>query len=558
MSENFAALFEESTKSLDLSNGQIVTGEVIDINRDFVLIDAGLKSESLIPVSQFKDANGELTVKVGDQVEVALDAIEDSYGETRLSRERALRMKAWEVLSEACEAKQTVQGVIVGKVRGGFTVEVDTIRAFLPGSLIDTRPIKDTAYLEGKDLEFKVIKIDPKRNNIVVSRRAVLEEENSADRDALLETLEEGQTIKGVVKNLTDYGAFVDLGGIDGLLHITDMSWKRIRHPSEMIAVGDEIDVKVLKYDREKQRVSLGIKQLGNDPWVDMALQFPEGKRIKGKVTNVADYGCFVELGEGVEGLVHVSEMDWTNKNPIPAKIVQLGQEVDVIVLDVDEERRRISLGLKQCIANPWQTFAEKYNKGDKVTGVIKSITDFGLFLGLEGGIDGLIHLSDLSWSEAGEIAAKNFKKDDKVDAVVLNIDTARERISLGIKQLEDDAFAELPYNRGDVVKGKVETIESNGVIVDLGGEFKGFIKLSDLSIDKIDRAEDAVNVGDEIEAKFMGADRKNNMINLSIKALALKEEKETREKYLKDQDTSSGNTSLGDLLKEKLDNQNK
>lgn len=556
MSENFAKLFEESIQNLDLSVGEIVKGEVIEITRDFVLVDAGLKSESLIPVSQFKDDKGQLTVKIGDEVDVALDAIEDSYGETRLSRERARRTETWNRLKAACDNQETVTGMISGKVKGGFTVELDGIRAFLPGSLVDTRPLKDTNFLEGQNLSFKVIKIDPKRSNVVVSRRAVIEEENSVDRDALLESLTEGQAIKGIVKNLTDYGAFVDLGGIDGLLHITDMSWKRIRHPSEMIAVGDEIDVKVLKYDREKNRVSLGIKQMGEDPWSDMVHKFPEGKRVKGTVSNVTDYGCFIDLGDGIEGLVHVSEMDWTNKNVTPSKIVQLDQEVEVIVLDVDEERRRISLGLKQCIDNPWQTFANQFNKGDKVSGVIKSTTDFGVFLGLEGNIDGLIHLSDLSWTEPGEVAVRNFKKGDTIEAVVLSVDVDRERISLGVKQLEDDTFSgfSTEYKKGDTVKGKVETLESNGVVVDLGGEIKGFIKTADLAIEKVNQPEDVVKIGDEVEAKYMGIDRKNQFITLSIKAFERGEEQEAKAKYLDNKDDGAATTSLGDLLKEKLD----
>lgn len=556
MAENFAKLFEDSLKNLDFEVGEVVKGEVIEITRDFVLVDAGLKSESLIPVSQFKDENGELTVKLGDEVDVALDAIEDSYGETRLSRERARRAETWQRLQTACDNKETVQGIISGKVKGGFTVELDTVRAFLPGSLVDTRPLKDTTFLEGKSLDFKVIKIDAKRNNVVVSRRAVIEEESSADREALLESLAEGQVVKGIVKNLTDYGAFVDLGGIDGLLHITDMSWKRIKHPSEMIAIGDEIDVKVLKYDREKNRVSLGIKQMGEDPWDDMIHKFPEGKKVKGVISNIADYGCFVELGDGVEGLVHVSEMDWTNKNANPSKIVQLGQEVEVIVLDVDEERRRISLGLKQCIDNPWQSFADKHKKGDKVTGSIKSITDFGVFLGLDGGIDGLIHLSDLSWNESGEVAVRNFKKGDNVEAVVLGVDVERERISLGVKQLEDDAFSGFStvHKKGDVVKGKVETLESNGAIIDLGGEIKGFIKTADLSRDKINTPEEAVKIGEEIEAQYIGVDRKNQFVTLSVKALEIGQEKEAKAKYLKENDTGAATTSFGDILKEQLE----
>lgn len=560
MSENFAQLFEESLENLNFDIGKVIKGEVIEITRDFVLVDAGLKSESLIPINQFKNDEGELTVVVGDQVDVALDAIEDSYGETRLSRERARRLEAWQHLQDACEAKETVQGVITGKVKGGFTVELNTVRAFLPGSLVDTRPLKDTTFLENKTLDFKVIKIDQKRNNVVVSRRAVIEEENSTEREALLESLTEGQIIKGMVKNLTDYGAFIDLGGIDGLLHITDMSWKRIKHPSEMIAVGDEIEVKILQYDRERRRVSLGIKQMGDDPWNNVIHRFQEGKKAKGTVSNIADYGCFVELEDGIEGLVHVSEMDWTNKNSNPSKIVQLGQEVEVVVLDVDEERRRISLGLKQCIENPWEVFANKHGKGSKVEGVIKSITDFGVFLGLDGGIDGLIHLSDLSWTESGDTAVRKYKKGDSVEAIVLAVDIERERISLGLKQLENDALSDFmaEHKKGDDITGKVETLESNGAIIDLGGEVKGFIKTTDLSLDKISKPEEVISIGDEVTAQYTGIDRKNQLITLSIKALELNQEKTARAKYMRKDGDKTATSSLGDILKEQLDNNKK
>jgi len=553
MSENFAKLFEESLKGLEMRPGEIVKAKIVSIDNGFVVVDAGLKSESVIPAEQFKDANGELTVQVGDEVEVALDAVEDSYGETRLSREKARRAEVWRRLEKASEARVTVQGVLTGKVKGGFTVELDGIRAFLPGSLVDVRPLRDTAFLEGKALDFKVIKIDAKRSNVVVSRRAVIEEENSAEREALLENMGEGSVVKGIVKNLTDYGAFIDLGGVDGLLHITDMSWKRIRHPSEMIQVGDEIEVRVLKFDRERGRVSLGLKQLGNDPWGDMINKFPEGKKVKGIVTNVADYGCFVELGDGVEGLVHVSEMDWTNKNVNPTKVVSVGQEVEVVVLDVDEERRRISLGLKQCQENPWEAFAHKHKKGDKVKGTIKSITDFGVFIGLEGGIDGLIHLSDLSWNKSGEEAVHDFKKGDEVETIVLAVDVERERISLGIKQLNEDPMSSAggAHKKGEIIKGKVVAIEDAGVTVDFGGEVKGFIKTSELAVEKVANPNDVVKEGDEIEAQFMGVDRKNNQVNLSVRAMEAKAHKEAAKQY--SGKTEGATTSLGDILKESL-----
>ena len=555
MSENFAQLFEESIKNLEMRPGEIVKGEVVRIDDKFVLVDAGLKSEAFISVDQFKKEDGTLTVAVGDTVDVALEAVEDSYGETRLSRERARRIEVWQRLELACEGQENVIGVITGKVKGGFTVDLEGIKAFLPGSLVDVRPLRDTTFLEGKDLDFRVIKIDAKRNNVVVSRRAVIEAESSAERDALLESLDEGVVVKGIVKNLTDYGAFIDLGGIDGLLHITDMSWKRIRHPSEMIAVGDEIDVKVLKFDKEKGRVSLGLKQLGDDPWDNLIGKFPEGKRVHGEVTNVADYGCFVQLDDGIEGLVHVSEMDWTNKNVNPHKIVSLGQEVDVIVLEVDEGRRRISLGLKQCTDNPWQTFAATHQKGAKVKGVIKSITDFGVFIGLDGNIDGLIHLSDLSWDQAGEEAVHSFNKGDAVDAVVLAVDVDRERISLGIKQLQDNPFGNYQeaHKKGDVVKGTVTEVDERIVTLDLGAGVVGQIRVNDLSPDRIDDARQHAKAGDELEAKVVAFDRKNQLVTLSVKAVEAELDNQTKQKYLNNTGDDVGKTTLGDILKEQL-----
>lgn len=556
MSESFEKLLQdEGLAELNTQPGSVIKGTILAIEDKFVLVDAGMKSESWVSKDQFKDSNGELTIDVGDAIDVALDAIEDNFGGTRLSRERAKRLEAWTELEKASEEGRVVHGVITGKVKGGFTVELDTVRAFLPGSLVDVRPLRDTTFLEGKELEFKVIKIDIKRNNIVVSRRAVIESENSAEREALLENLAEGQVIKGIVKNLTDYGAFIDLGGIDGLLHITDMSWKRIKHPSEMINVGDEIEVKVLKFDAEKNRVSLGLKQMGDDPWQNLVAEFPEGARIRGKVTNIADYGCFVELRDGVEGLVHVSEMDWTNKNVNPAKIVSLGQEVEVMVLDVDQERRRISLGLKQCIDNPWASFAKNHQKGNKVTGKIKSITDFGVFIGLEGNIDGLIHLSDLSWNKAGEEAVRDFKKGDEVEAIVLSVDAERERISLGIKQLDDDPFSNFTNNlaKGDLIKGKVDEVEEKGIYLDLAEEVRGYIRASELSEDRIDDARRFAEVGQELEAAFVGVDRKNRLVNLSVKAVAAAQEREAKEAFEASQQAEKKTTTIGDLIKEKL-----
>ncbi len=557
MSESFAQLFEESIRSVDMVPGTIVQGRVVRIDRDFVLIDSGLKSEALVPLEQFKEDNGEILVKVGDIVEVALDTVEDSNGETRLSRERAKRMEVWRRLEKASADNVSVMGVLTGKVKGGFTVEIETVRAFLPGSLVDVRPLKDTDFLEGQTLEFKVIKIDVKRNNVVVSRRAVIEEMSSADRDELLGNLEEGSIVKGIVKNLTDYGAFVDLGGIDGLLHITDMSWKRIRHPSEMLAVGDELDVKIMKFEREKQRVSLGLKQMGSDPWINADVTFPAGKRIKGRVTNIADYGCFVELGTGIEGLVHVSEMDWTNKNINPHKVVQLDQEVEVVILEVDPERRRISLGLKQCIDNPWTTFAATHKAGDQVTGMIKSITDFGVFIGLDGNIDGLIHLSDLSWTEPGEEAVRQYKKGDALTAVVLAIDVERERISLGIKQLQNDPFASFTgkFQKLDLVKGQVLEVDENGVLVQIDGVegLQGYLKTADIARDRATDARQHFKVGDAVEAAFVGVDRKNNRVFLSIKALEEHEERQAARAYRQSDENPKMTTTIGDLIKEKM-----
>ncbi len=556
MSESFAQLFEESIAYSQMKPGMIIPGTVIDISGDFVVVSAGLKSEGVIPVEQFKSESGDLEVHVGDIVDVALDTVEDGFGETRLSREKAKRAKAWKVLEEAFEGEEIVKGTITGKVKGGFTVEMGVIRAFLPGSLVDVRPVRDTAYLEGKELEFKVIKLDQKRNNVVVSRRAVVEQEYSEEREQLLENLQEGQTIKGIVKNLTDYGAFLDLGGIDGLLHITDMAWKRVKHPSEVVEIGQEIEVKVLKFDRERNRVSLGLKQLGEDPWVDLTRRYPVNSRLFGKVTNITDYGCFVEIEDGVEGLVHVSEMDWTNKNVNPNKVVALGDEVEVMILDIDEERRRISLGMKQCQTNPWDDFASSFNKNDVVKGAIKSITDFGIFVGLDGGIDGLVHLSDISWNTPGEEAVRNYKKGEEVEAIVLSIDPERERISLGIKQLDRDPFsnfvAENP--KGSIVKGTVTAVDAKAATVALVPEdgIEGTLRASELSRDRVEDARTVLKEGDEVEAKLIGVDRKTRTIMLSIKA------KESDEEAAVMQDYSAGEgatTSLGDLLKEQMEN---
>ncbi|MEW8223956.1 MAG: 30S ribosomal protein S1 [Candidatus Thiodiazotropha taylori] len=556
MTESFAELFEESLSSTQLRSGAIIIGTVLDITSEAVIVNAGLKSEGVIPRSQFLNHAGEIEVEIGDQVEVALDAVEDGFGATRLSREKAKRDQAWKVLEKAHEAEDTVIGRINGKVKGGFTVELNDIRAFLPGSLVDVRPVRDTAYLEGKDLEFKVIKLDRRRNNVVVSRRAVVEQEYSEEREKLLENLQEGQEVTGVVKNLTDYGAFVDLGGIDGLLHITDMAWKRVKHPSEVVEIGDEIRVKILKFDRERNRVSLGLKQMGDDPWVALARRYPESTRLFGKVTNIADYGCFVEIEEGVEGLVHVSEMDWTNKNVHPSKIVSLGDEVEVMVLDIDEERRRVSLGIKQCKPNPWDEFAAIHKKGDHVSGSIKSITDFGIFIGLDGGIDGLIHLSDISWDDEGEDAIRNFKKGDEVETVVLSVDPERERISLGIKQLAQDPFSLFvaANEKGSFVKGTVAEVDAKGAVIALADGVEGYLRASELSRDRVEDARSMLKEGDEIEAKFIGVDRKNRTISLSIKAKDADEEAAAIKGYARD--AASSAPTLGDLLKEQMDNQ--
>ncbi len=521
MIESFAQLFEESLNAVETRQGSIVKGTVVAIENGFVLVDAGLKSESAIPAEEFKNAMGELEINVGDTVDVALDSIEDGFGETKLSREKAKRHEAWLQLEKAYEEQATVIGIINGKVKGGFTVELNGIRAFLPGSLVDVRPIRDTAHLENKELEFKVIKLDQKRNNVVVSRRAVIETENTSERESLLANLQEGQEVKGIVKNLTDYGAFVDLGGVDGLLHITDMAWKRVKQPSEIVNVGDEIAVKVLKFDRERTRVSLGLKQLGEDPWVAIAKRYPETTRLSGRVTNLTDYGCFVEIEEGVEGLVHVSEMDWTNKNIHPSKVVNVGDVVDVMVLDIDEERRRISLGLKQCKSNPWQLFAETHAKGDRVSGKIKSITDFGIFIGLDGGIDGLVHLSDISWNNQGEEAVREFKKGDEIEAVVLQVDPERERISLGVKQIEEDPFNKYlaDNKKGAIVKGKVTEVDAKGAVIELADGVEGYLRASDAARDRVEDATLVLSVGDEVEAKFMGVDRKNRTVSLSVRA---------------------------------------
>jgi len=555
MTESFAQMFEESLASQRIRPGQILTGRVIEVTPDVVVVSAGLKSEAVIPTAQFKNERGEIEVKVGDDVEVALDSVEDGSGETRLSREKAKRARTWERLETAFEKGEVVSGLINGRVKGGFTVEIDFVRAFLPGSLVDVRPVRDPGYLEGKTLEFKVIKLDQKRNNVVVSRRAVVEQEYSAERSELLDKLNEGTVIKGVVKNLTDYGAFVDLGGIDGLLHITDMAWKRVKHPSEVVNVGDEIDVRILKFDRERQRVSLGLKQLGADPWQNIARRYPAGTRLFGKVTNIADYGCFVEIEEGVEGLVHVSEMDWTNKNVSPSKVVHIGEEVEVMVLDIDEDRRRISLGIKQCKPNPWREFADNYNRGDHVSGQIRSITDFGLFIGLPGGIDGLVHLSDLSWDVPGEEAVRNYQKAQTVEAIVVAIDPERERISLSVKQLAKDPFSTwiAEHPKGSIVRGLVREVDAKGAIVDLGGGIDGYLRASELARDRVEDARAVLKVGDEVEAKFTAVDRKVRTIALSIKAKDMAEEQEAMQSYRSD---SSTGTSLGDLLKEQISGQ--
>src|SRR5688572_14330879 len=558
MTESFAQMFEESLASQRIKPGAILTGRIVDIGPDVVLVNAGLKSVAVIPVEQFKNERGELEVSAGDTVEVALDSVEDGSGETRLSREKAKRARTWTRLEEAFEKQEIIKGIINGRVKGGFTVEIDFVRAFLPGSLVDVRPVRDPSYLEGKVLEFKVIKLDQKRNNVVVSRRAVVEQEHSAERSELLEKLQEGAVVRGVVKNLTDYGAFVDLGGIDGLLHITDMAWKRVRHPSEVVEVGQELDVRVLKYDRERNRVSLGLKQLGEDPWDNIARRYPANTRVFGKVSNVTDYGAFVEIEPGVEGLVHVSEMDWTNKNVNPSKIVQVGDEVQVMVLDVDEERRRISLGMKQVTSNPWETFAVIHKKGDKVSGQIKSITDFGIFIGLDGGIDGLVHLSDLSWNTTGEDVVRNFKKGDTLEAVVLAVDPERERISLGVKQLEQDPMGQYVASnaKGSIVKGVVKEVDAKGATIELADGIEGYVAARDIAKERVEDASTYLKVGQEVEAKIIGTDRKGRSMQLSIKAKDEAEQQEALADYNRQtSDASSGTTKLGALLREQLGN---
>jgi small subunit ribosomal protein S1 len=554
--ESFAELLAQSEVEKKMRPGAILNGLVVAIGSEYVTVHAGLKSESIIPLDQFRSDTGGCEVEVGDTIEVALDTVEDGFGATRLSREKAKRAKAWSKLEHAFEEAEPITGVINGKVKGGFTVDIDDIRAFLPGSLVDVRPVRDTSYLEGKPLEFKVIKLDRRRNNVVVSRRAVVEEENSVEREALLESLQEGAQLQGVVKNLTDYGAFVDLGGIDGLLHITDMAWKRVKHPTEVVNVGDEIEVKVLKFDRERNRVSLGLKQLGADPWVDIQRRYPEQTRLFGTVTNIADYGCFVEIEEGVEGLVHVSEMDWTNKNVHPSKVVALGDEVEVMVLDIDEERRRISLGLKQCQGNPWDDFAVTHNKGDHVAGKIKSITDFGVFVGLEGNIDGLVHLSDISWHQPGEEAIHNFKKGDEIETVVLSVDAERERISLGLKQLDTDPFSAFlaTHPKGSLVVGTVTEVDARGAFVELNDGVEAHIRASELARDRIEDARTILKTGDQLEAKFIGLDRKKRVVSLSVKAKETDEEAAAVYEY--SASTSGTLATLGDIIKEQMDNQ--
>ena len=556
MSESFSELFEESLRGVQMEPGAIVTGTVVDIDGEWVTVHAGLKSEGLIPTEQFINEKGELTISIGDTVKVAMEMVDDGWGETRLSREKAKRAETWMTLEHAFTNKEAIIGIINGKVKGGFTVDIDQIRAFLPGSLVDMRPVRDTTHLEGKPLEFKVIKLDQKRNNVVVSRRAVLEEENSAERDTLLNSLQEGMEIKGVVKNLTDYGAFVDLGGVDGLLHITDMAWKRIKHPSEVVAVGDELMVRVLKFDRERNRVSLGLKQMGDDPWVDIKRRYPEGTRVQGRVTNLTDYGCFAELEEGVEGLVHVSEMDWTNKNVHPSKIVQVGDELEVMVLDIDEDRRRISLGIKQCRPNPWEEFSTKFAKGDKLAGKIKSITDFGIFIGLDGGIDGLVHLSDISWNETGEVAVRRYAKGEEIEAVVLSIDPERERISLGIKQLDRDPFADFVaiYDRGAVMNAIVRTIEPKEAEVELAPEVMAVLKASEISVDRVEDARNVLKIDQEVEVKIISIDRKNRVIAVSIKSKDVDEERTAVRDHRKNEADRPAATTIGDLIKAQMD----
>jgi len=558
MSESFAELFNESQSQKSMKTGSIIPGTVVEIRQDLVIIDTGLKSEGVIPISQFYDDAGQLEVAIGDQVDVSLDAVEDGFGETKLSREKAKRAAAWAVLQKAHETNETITGLISEKVKGGFTVNVNNIRAFLPGSLVDVRPVRDTTYLEENPIEFKVIKLDQRRNNVVVSRRAVVETENSQEREALLESMQEGMKLRGVVKNLTDYGAFVDLGGVDGLLHITDMAWRRVKHPSDVVSVGDDVDVKVLKFDRERVRVSLGLKQLSEDPWVDIARRYPVNSRLFGKVTNLADYGCFVEIEEGVEGLVHVTEMDWTNKNVHPSKVVQIGDETEVMVLEIDEELRRISLSIRHCHPNPWEEFAATHTKNDKVVGRIKSITDFGIFIGLDGGIDGLVHMSDISWNIPGDEAVRQFKKGDEVEAVVLAVDAERERISLGIKQLEKESFSHYisQYPKGSVVKGIVTEIENNKAIVQLDTEVDGVLRIQELARERVEDINHVLKENQEVTAKIINVDRKKRSISLSIKALVSDEESAVLENYSNSQQENNTAATLGDLIKEQVDKQ--
>jgi small subunit ribosomal protein S1 len=558
--ENFAALFEESLARQEMRQGELITAEVTRVDYNIVVVNAGLKSESFIPIEEFKNDKGEVEVKAGDFVTVAIESLEDGYGETRLSRDKAKRLKAWHDLESSMEQGTIVSGLVTGKVKGGLTVMVNGIRAFLPGSLVDIRPVKDTTPFEGKSLEFKVIKLDRKRNNVVVSRRAVLEASLGAEREELLKTLQEGAIVKGIVKNITDYGAFVDLGGIDGLLHITDLAWRRVKHPSEVLAVGDEVTAKVLKFDQEKNRVSLGMKQLGEDPWVGLSRRYPPGTRLFGKVTNLTDYGAFVEIEQGIEGLVHVSEMDWTNKNIHPTKVVQLGDEVEVMILEIDEERRRISLGMKQCMPNPWEEFSINHKKGDKVKGLIKSITDFGVFIGLPGGIDGLVHLSDLSWTLPGEAAVRDYKKGQEVEAVVLAIDVERERISLGIKQLDGDPFSNFvaTHDKGTVVTGTVKSLDGKGAVIALDGDVEGYLRASEVARDRVEDIRSHLKEGDAVTTMIINIDRKNRSINLSIKAKDHADESEAVQRMsAENSGTSAGTTNLGALLKAKLDNKN-
>ncbi len=555
MSESFAELFEQSLSTVEMEPGAIVTGTVVDIDSDWVTVHAGLKSEGVIPRSQFLDDDGNFSLNIGDQVKVAMEVVDDGWGETRLSREKAKRAETWGHLESAFEDTNVVQGIITGKVKGGFTVDINDIRAFLPGSLVDIRPLRETAHLEGKPLDFMVIKLDQKRNNVVVSRRAVLEQENSVEREALLESLQEGMDVKGIVKNLTDYGAFVDLGGVDGLLHITDMAWKRIRHPSEMVNVGDEVGVRILKFDREKNRVSLGMKQLGDDPWVAITRRYPEGSRVLATVTNLTDYGCFAEIEEGVEGLVHVSEMDWTNKNIHPSKVVAVGDQVEVMVLDIDEERRRISLGIKQCRPNPWEDFSLRFAKGDRIKGTIKSITDFGIFIGLEGAIDGLVHLSDLSWNEPGETAVRRYSKGEELETVILSIDPERERISLGIKQLDQDAFSDYvaEHDRGDIVNGVVVEVGAKEAYVELAEDVVAILKASELSLDHVEDARNVLNVDQQIEVKIISVDRRNRTLAVSVKAKEIEDDREAVRELKRQEKEVVGNTTLGDLIKAQM-----